>query len=67
MDNIIQINLKEQESKKINQNIVSKNRIDYIDVARGISIILMVLGHVIGQRMEKRFNIFFSYAIIYYY
>ena len=41
------------------KSISLKNRINYIDIARGISIILMILGHVIGPGWKR--NIIFSF------
>lgn len=36
-----------------------KKRIEYLDIARGIAIILMVIGHVIGKNMAR--NLIFSF------
>ena len=42
-----------EESKKAN------NRIEYIDIARGIAIILMVIGHVVDQGWKR--EVIFSF------
>ena len=43
-----------------NNNEVINKRIDYIDVARGIAILLMIIGHVLTVGGWKR-NIIFSF------
>lgn len=39
--------------ENIQENL--QKRIGYIDIARGIAIILMIIGHVIGQGKNKNF------------
>ena len=46
------------EDKSV-QKIENKKRVQYIDIARGIAIILMVIGHTIDQGVKR--NIIFSF------
>ena len=43
--------------------MLSRERVHYIDVARGIAIILMVLGHILEvETIGRELVFFFSYA-----
>ena len=45
--------------KKCFQMIYKKQRIEYLDIARGIAIILMVIGHVVGKGWKR--DLIFSF------
>ena len=47
------------DEKKCLQIISKKSRIEYLDIARGIAIILMVIGHVIGNGWKR--DLIFSF------
>ena len=50
-------------NKKVDQELVrDKKRIKYIDIARGIAIILMVIGHVIEAGLGR--NIIYSFHMV---
>lgn len=44
-----------REKLNLQEYITDKKRIDYIDVARGIAIVLMIVGHVLEQGRNRTF------------
>lgn len=46
--------------------MVGKKRIEWVDIAKGIAILLMVIGHEVPSGLLYVF-IFFSHATIFYY
>lgn len=41
-------------------------RIDSLDILKGIGIILVVVGHMIGNQLYPSMDICFSYAIVFH-
>ena len=50
--------------QQLRGNLEKTKRVQYIDIARGIAIILMIIGHVIRLWRSKKYNFFIPYAFI---